>query len=100
MSEALRRYRLLEALLWYTRWRNEESESPEEDAILDEMDEAWLQLDPDEQGMLRAEAPRCWPMDPSCRPPLLSYVNTAAPSSWTYDDFTSPEEAILETDAA
>jgi hypothetical protein len=86
--------------LWYTRWRHEGNESPEEDAILDEMDEAWWKLSEEGRSLLTAEGPRCWPMDPSCWPPPLPEPGIAAPKPWTYGEFRSTEEAILDADAA
>lgn len=64
VTEALRIYRSLESRLSYTRWRHAGGESPEEDAILDEMDQVWLKLSEEEQNLLRAEGPTCWPTGP------------------------------------
>ena len=100
MTEALRSYRLLESRLWYTRWRHEGCESLAEDAILDQMDQAWLQLSDEQQNLLRAEGPRCWPMDWSCWPPPLPEDGLSAPRPWTYEKFRSPQDAILDADAA
>lgn len=99
MTEALRSYRLLESRLWYTRWRHEGAESPEEDTILDEMDRIWLQLSEEEQTLVRTEGPRCWPMH-SYWPPPLVLGSLQAPRPWTYEEFRSPEETILDADAA
>ncbi|MEW6753233.1 MAG: hypothetical protein AB1505_19975 [Candidatus Latescibacterota bacterium] len=100
MTEAMRTYRALELRLWYTRWRYEGRESPEEDAILDEMEQAWLQLSDDEHALLWAEGPRCWPMDAPYWPPALPEARSWAPKPWTYDGFRSPEQAIVDADAA
>lgn len=32
-----------------------------EEKLLDEMDAAWLALTPEQQDMLKAEGPKCWP---------------------------------------
>jgi hypothetical protein len=45
------------------RWRHEGEESVEEDAILDEMEDAWLNLTEDERTLLNLEGPTCWFMD-------------------------------------
>ena len=47
MTEEFAHYRQLERRLWMARWINEGSESPEEDATLDEMEATWLQLTAD-----------------------------------------------------
>lgn len=100
MTEHLRSYRLLESRLWYTRWRHEGGESPEEDAILDAMDEAWRKLGAEEQRLLRAEGPRCWPLDSSAWPSLPLDQGLLPRRSWSYDDFHSPQETILGADVA
>ena len=100
MSEALRTYRLLESRLWYARWRHEGGESLEEHAILDDMEQFWLELSDEDRSLLGAEGPRCWPMDSSCWPPPLPEPGISPLKPWTYDQFRSPEEAILNADAA
>ena len=101
MSEVLALYHQLELRLWTTRWRHEGAESAEEDAILDEMEQAWLKLGDEERTLLSKEGPRCWPMEPSPWPPdLVNVPRVFAPSPWPYEGFTSPEDAILSTDAA
>jgi hypothetical protein len=83
------------------RWRHEEAESAEEDEILDEMEDTWIRLGKEEQTSLRLEGPRCWPTDSSFLPPLLSESQyTSAPTSWPYEGFHSPNEAILSADVA
>ena len=59
----LAHYRQLERRLWMARWRHEGEESVEEDAILDEMEDAWLNLTEDERTLLNLEGPTCWFMD-------------------------------------
>jgi hypothetical protein len=83
-----------------SRATEQSCESPEEGAILDGMDQVWMRLGDEEQSLLRAEGPRCWPMDPSCWPPPLPEPGISAPRPWTYDQFGSAEEAILDADAA
>jgi hypothetical protein len=100
MTEALRSYRSLELRLWDARWRHAGDESPEEDAILDEMDQVWLRLSEDERNQLREEGPRCWPMDPACWPPGLCPSGISTPRAWPYEGFRSPEEAILSARVA
>ena len=58
MSEALKRYRDLERRLVYTRWINLGYESPEEDALLEEMDGVWWELTAEEREMIDREPPR------------------------------------------
>lgn len=58
MSEALARYRRLEAQLVQTRWIHRGLESPEEDDILDKMDGAWSRLSAEEQIEVSAEPVR------------------------------------------
>ena len=67
MTREFVHYRQLERRLWLIRWRNAGEESVEEDGILDEMDRTWMQLSEREQAILRAEGPRCRPMDSSAR---------------------------------
>jgi hypothetical protein len=101
MSKDLLRYRRLERQLWMARWRHEGKESAEEDEILDEMELVWLHLSYSEQAILRAEGPRCWPMDSLTLPPQFEderYV--AEPEAWAYEGFPSPLEAIFSTKAA
>ena len=68
MSTDFIRYRQLERQLWLTRWRHE-GESPEEDALLDQMEVAWVNLADSEKALLLSEGPRCWPTDPTTLPP-------------------------------
>lgn len=96
MSKELKQYRQLEARLWMTRWKHEGQETAEEDEILDEMENTWVNLTDDERGLLRLEGPRCWPTDSSSLPPL----NATVPTPWTYEGFRSPAETILSADAA
>jgi hypothetical protein len=101
MTKDLARYRELELRLWMTRWQQEGEESEEEDAILDEMDDAWMNLTDDEQALLRLEGPTCWPMESSALPPQLGGApHASAPTPWAYQGFHSPAEAILSADAA
>jgi len=101
MTEFLVHYRQLERRLWMVRWRHEEAESAEEDAILDEMQDTWMKLTEDEQALLRLERPRCWPTDSSSLPPRLSKLQyPSAPTAWPYEGFHSPNEAILSADMA
>jgi len=101
MSKELALYRQLELRLWMTRWRNEGQESSEEDVILDEMEATWMNLVEDEKALLRLEGPRCWPTDSSTLPPeLIHTLYSVTPSSWSYEGFHSPEEAILSAEAA
>jgi hypothetical protein len=101
MSKELLRYRRLERRLWMTRWLREGEESAEEDAILDEMDAAWQDLSESEQAVLRAEGPRCWPMDSSAMPPQFADAQwVSEPVAWVHEGFGSAEEAILSAEAA
>lgn len=89
-------YRRLERRLWLIRWRNAGEESVEEDELLDEMDKTWLELSDREQAILRAEGPRCWPMDSSALPPQFADARwIAEPEPWAYEGFHSPAETIL-----
>jgi hypothetical protein len=101
MTNEFARYRQLERRLWMARWINEERESPAEDATLDEMEETWLQLDGEEQDLLRREPPRCWPTESSSLPPQLAGgPYSLAPVPWAYEGFHSPLDAILDAEAA
>ena len=101
MTKDLARYHQLERRLWMARWRQEGQESEEEDAILDQMDQAWMNLTDDEQALLRLEGPRCWPTESSSFPPQLAErLYASAPTSWAYEGFHSPAEAIQSADAA
>jgi hypothetical protein len=101
MTEDLRHYHQLERRLWMTRWRHEGQESVEEDAILDEMEDAWMNLAENDRAVLRLEGPRCWPTDPSSLPPQLADIPyVSAPTPWPYEGFHSPAEAILSAGAA
>ena len=62
MCAALQKYRALSARLAAVRDAHGGEDSPEEDVVLDEMDEAWSQLSADEQALLDRESP-----DPSGR---------------------------------
>jgi hypothetical protein len=72
MSKDLEHYRQLEFRLWMARWRHEGEESAEEDGILDEMEDIWMNLVEDERDLLRREGPRCWPTDSSSWPARLA----------------------------
>ncbi|HEX4229097.1 MAG TPA: hypothetical protein VHZ07_10525 [Bryobacteraceae bacterium] len=101
MTKELIRYRQLERQLWLTRWRSQGEESAEEDGILDEMELAWMDLSDSEQALLRAEAPRCWPMDSSALPPqFVDAAYVCEPEAWAYEGFPSPLQAILSAEAA
>lgn len=101
MSKELVRYRQLERRLWMTRWRHQGVESPDEDEILDEMEVAWMDLSEGEQAILRSEGPRCWPTDLSSLPPQFEDARyVSEPTTWAYEGFTSPSEAILSAEAA
>jgi hypothetical protein len=101
MTRDLAHYRQLERRLWMARWRREGRESAEEDAILDEMEEAWMNLAEDERTLLRLEGPRCWPTESSSLPPQLpDALYASRPAPWAYEGFRSPAEAILSVEAA
>lgn len=101
MTKDLARYRQLEGRLWMTRWMHEGQEAAEEDAILDEMEDTWMNLAEDERALLRLEGPRCWPTESSSLPPhLRDTLYAAAPTPWAYEGFHSPAEAILSVEAA
>ena len=101
MSKELIRYRRLERRLWLTRWRHEGRESAEEEEILDEMEDAWRDLSEVEQTLLRAEGPRCWPMDSSSVPPQFADARyVAEPAAWKYEGFVSPSQTIRSAEAA
>lgn len=100
MTKDLAHYRQLERRLWMTRWRHEGQESAEEDAILDEMEAAWMNLNEDERALLNLEGPTCWPTESSSLPPQLTdTLYASAPTPWAYEGFHSPAEAILSADA-
>ena len=86
MTKELAHYRQIERRLWMARWINEGQEAPEEDAILDEMEETWLRLSDEEQDLLRQE--------------LAGGPYTLAPVPWVYEGFHSPLDAILDAEAA
>lgn len=65
MTEALDRYRRLEDDLVFVRWVNQGLESDKEDAILDEMDEVWWDLDDQERALIEATPPRSLIRGPS-----------------------------------
>ena len=101
VTKELAHYRQLERRLWMTRWRHAGQESVEEDAILDEMENIWMNLIEDERALLLLEGPRCWPTDSSSLPPELADALPApAPTQWAYEGFRSAAEAILSADAA
>jgi hypothetical protein len=101
MARDLAHYRQLERRLWMARWRHEGQESAEEDAILDEMEDTWINLIEEERDLLRLEGPRCWPTEASSFPPeLADTLYMPAPTPWTYEGFHSPADAILSTGAA
>ena len=100
MSSDFAHYRQLEARLWLARWINEGRESPEEDAILDEMENTWLQLTDDQRTLLRQEPPMCWPASDLLPPQVIGGRAAVAPASWTYEGFDSPLDAILDAEAA
>jgi hypothetical protein len=101
MTKDLLEYRQLEHRLWMVRWRHEGQESAEEDTILDEMEDTWMNLTEDERALLRLEGPICWPTDSSLLPPrLFDSQYPSAPTPWAYEGFHSPNEAILSADAA
>jgi hypothetical protein len=101
MTREFVRYRRLERHLWLIRWRNAGEESVEEDDILDEMDRTWMQLSDGEQAILRAEGPRCWPMDSSALPPQFADARWIAESQpWAYEGFDSAVGAILSAGAS
>ena len=99
MTKDLMHYRQLERRLWMVRWRHEGQESAEEDAILDRMENIWMNLIEDERSLLRLEGPRCWPTDSSALPPQFAdTLDLSAPTPWAYEGFHSPAEAILSAD--
>lgn len=101
MTREFVHYRQLERRLWLIRWRSAGEESVEEDAVLDEMDTAWMQLSDREQAILRAEGPRCWPMDPSAPPPQFADARwIAEPEAWVYEGFDSAAQTILSAGAS
>ena len=96
MTREFVRYRQLERRLWLIRWRNAGEESVDEDEVLDEMDRTWMQLSEREQAILRAEGPRCWPMDSSALPPQFADARwIAEPHAWAYEGFDSAAQTIL-----
>jgi hypothetical protein len=101
MTSGWPHYRQLERRLWMARFGNEGRESAEENVILDQMEDVWINLSEEEQAVLRLEGPRCWPMDPSSlAPQLADTLYAAAPTPWAYEGFHSPAEAILSAEAA
>ncbi len=58
MSEAMSVYRRLEERLIWLRWVNMGHEAPEEEDLLDEITEAWMGLDDQEQKRIRQEGPK------------------------------------------
>ncbi|MFH0902901.1 MAG: hypothetical protein V2A73_19915 [Pseudomonadota bacterium] len=63
MSDALKRYRLLEAELRLVR-RETSPGSAMEEPIIDEMASVWWDLTEEERELLDGEGPSCWP-DPA-----------------------------------
>jgi hypothetical protein len=57
MSESLERYLQHRRRLAHVRWVHAGFESPEEDALLDEMDETWHALDAADRAELRQRPP-------------------------------------------
>ena len=101
MTREFVRYRQLERRLWLIRWRNAGEESVEEDEVLDEMDRTWMQLSEREQGILRSEGPRCWPVDPSALPPQFADARwIVEPEPWAYEGFDSAAQTILSAGAS
>jgi len=101
MTREFVHYRQLERRLWLIRWRNAGEESVEEDQVLDEMDRSWMQLSDREQAILRAEGPRCWPMDSSALPPQFADARwMAEPVPWAYEGFDSAAQTILSMGAS
>lgn len=101
MGKGLAHYRQLEISLWMARWKNDGKESTEEDAILDEMEDIWIDLNEDERALLYLEGPRCWPTESDSWPPdLAATMFVPAPTSWDYEGFHSPAEAIQSTEEA
>lgn len=101
MTREFVHYRQLERRLWLIRWRHAGEESVEEDEILDEMDRTWIDLSEREQAILRAEGPRCWPMDSSALPPQFADARWMAESeAWAYEGFDSAAQTILSAGAS
>ena len=101
MTREFVHYRQLERRLWLIRWRNAGEESAEEDELLDGMDRTWMQLSAREQCVLRAEGPRCWPMDSSALPPQFADARwIAEPKAWAYEGLDSAAQAILSAGAS
>lgn len=101
MTREFVHYRQLERRLWLVRWRNAGEESAEEDEVLDEMDTTWMQLSERERAILRAEGPRCWPMDSSALPPQFADARwIAEPEAWAYEGFDSVAQTILSVGAS
>jgi len=65
MSESLEDYLRLRRHLAHVRWVHAGFESPEEDALLDEMDEAWEALDAADRAALGQ-----WPAAPQLTKPV------------------------------
>jgi len=51
-------YRRLEKRLIWMRWLNGGHEAPEEEGLLEEMTEAWMNLDDHEQVLIRKAGPK------------------------------------------
>jgi hypothetical protein len=100
MTEALLRYRELERRLWLARLRHAGEDSAEEEALLDDMEDAWAKLANEERLLLNSEGPVCWPMDSTPLPIDLSGSRLSKPRGWAYEGFRSGAEAIFPGEAA
>jgi len=58
MSDALKRFELLQEQLARVRWLNEGYESEEEDELIEKMDEVWWELTPAERERIYERGPR------------------------------------------
>ena len=58
MSSELNEYRRLEQLLIRMRWLHRGHETPAEEALLEQMADAWKHLDVSEREMVRGESPK------------------------------------------
>lgn len=58
MSKSMDNYRHLEKQLIWMRWKNQGLEDPGEEALLEQMTEAWRHLDDEEQATIRKEGPK------------------------------------------
>ena len=55
MNNALKKYRAFQEKLAYLRWINLGCESAQEDVLLEQMDDVWWELSPDEKDLLSSE---------------------------------------------